>query len=252
MHFLRNPFLVSLLLVGCASAPVPMRQVSYLTTQDAKCLVVLLPGMGDRAEDFDTHGLVQSLRDAGLSADVIAANATSGYYFRGVLVERLFEDVIRPARAAHAYSHVWLMGASMGGFGSFFYPSQREVEIDGVFGMAAFLGDRAVLEEIRAQGGLSTWHAPQKVPATDDTYQRQLWRFLQETTRAESPRPQLFIGWGVDDRLREADALLGDALPRDHVFTAAGGHAWKTWNVLLDAFLAEGTFKKQCAMSPAN
>src|SRR5262245_22491390 len=109
---------LALLLPGCAlfwRAPVPMRAVDYpasAASAPAKCLIVFLPGMGDDAEDFEKNGFVEEVRRHGLSVDVVAANATIGYYSRGIFAERLEADVIAPRRA-RGYKQTWLIGPSM-------------------------------------------------------------------------------------------------------------------------------------------
>src|SRR5579872_451843 len=94
-------------LFGCSlfwRAPTPMRAIDYpLAQPPARCLVVLLPGMGDDAEAFSHHGLVDDLERQRLSIDVVAANATIGYYTRGTFAERLASDVIEPRRQARGY-----------------------------------------------------------------------------------------------------------------------------------------------------
>lgn len=69
---------------GCAAllpAPTPMAAVhDALPGGGAKCLVVFLPGVGDSAADFTRYGFVEALRQRGLSVDVVAANATRGYW----------------------------------------------------------------------------------------------------------------------------------------------------------------------------
>src|SRR5215467_129659 len=100
---MRGPLLALLLLTGCSlfwRAPVPMRAVDYPAAQaPAKCLIVFLPGMGDDAEDFQKNGFVEEVRRHGLSVDIVAANATIGYYSRGIFAERLSTDVIAPRRS---------------------------------------------------------------------------------------------------------------------------------------------------------
>jgi pimeloyl-ACP methyl ester carboxylesterase len=88
----------------------------------ARCLVVLLPGAGDRMGAFTDEGFVAAIRSSGASVDVLSADATMGYYFRGIVGERLEHDLLASARAGH--EHVWIVGVSMGGFGSLHYTQQ--------------------------------------------------------------------------------------------------------------------------------
>src|SRR6185369_16059915 len=178
---------VAVLVGGCARflpAPVPMRSVDYPSPQGhAKCLVVFLPGMGDDAEDFEKNGFIEEVRRRGLSIDIVAAQATIGYYSRGTFVERLSADVLAPHRA-RGYAQTWLVGPSMGGFGTLFYSRQRLGDVTGVLALAPYLGDDDLIKEIHDAGGLQKWTPPARVTALDDSnYQREMWRWLQAATR---------------------------------------------------------------------
>src|SRR5262249_13406353 len=158
---------------------VPMTKLDYAVNPPAKCLVVLMPGAGSNAGDFEKEGFVKKLQDSGLSLDVVAANATIGYYFRESMIPRLHEDVVGPL-LQKPYEKKWMMGMSMGGFGSLFYAAHYPKEFDGVFAMAPWLGDEKLHREIREAGGLKKWKAPPEAPMNGDNYQEQLWRWLQE------------------------------------------------------------------------
>jgi pimeloyl-ACP methyl ester carboxylesterase len=139
-------------LASCAPlrAPVPMAvRADALAAGGARCLIVFLPGLGDRARTFFDEGFVDLVRRKGLSADVVAADATYGYYASGTFVTRLDADVIAPAKRK-GYARIWLIGPSMGGFGSIFYASQRPAQLDGVLAFAPWLGDDALLQIGRA------------------------------------------------------------------------------------------------------
>lgn len=249
---MKKPSLLLLTLVvawcaGCASGTATMRSIRPVSNEGAKCLVVLLPGYGDAPEAFEREGFAQALRASGASVDVIAADASMGYHRNGTFVERLRTDVIEPARAAHPYEQLWLMGVSMGGFGSLFYAAEREGDVEGIVALAPYLGDAALIEEVKAAGGLRDWKAPEKAQAGAENYQAQLWRWLQETTaKPRNAYPAIYLGYGKLDRLAEANALVADALPDSRVFVAEGGHRWIVWRGLLERFLAESTFTKTC------
>lgn len=247
--------LVSLLALsssGCAVLGVfgngPMRSVQPVKNAGAKCLVVLLPGQGDAPEVFEKEGIAQLLRASGASVDVIAADASLAYYRSGNFVERLREDVIGPAREKGEYEQLWLMGVSMGGFGSLTYAAQREGDVEGIFAVAPWLGDDALVTEIREAGGLQSWKSPEKAPFDQDNYQRQLWRWLQEmTAKSPSAYPAIHLGYGEIDRLAAADSLVAEALPDSRVFVAPGAHRWIVWKTIFERFLAESAFTKTCA-----
>jgi pimeloyl-ACP methyl ester carboxylesterase len=245
-------------LLGCASwlpAPTPMRAVDYALddhhatrAEPRRCLLVLLPGMGDDAEDFVEQGFVAEVQRRQLSIDVVAAQATLGYYAKGTFAERLYQDVVRP-RLRHAYREVWLAGVSMGGMGTLLYARSRPTaEVTGVIAIAPYLGDRDLIEAIDGAGGLARWKAPPRVESiTEDTWQPELWRYLQAVTQGRERGPVLHIAYGAQDRLAHADSLLAAAVPKPQVYVSAGGHKWATWRGLFARFLDESSLRERCA-----
>ncbi len=236
-------------LSGCLylRAPVPMtyRPDPYPNGK-AKCLVVFLPGAGDDGRAFFEEGFVQAVRAKGLSADIVAADATIRYYLKGTAAERLDLDVMRP-NLAKGYERVWMIGMSMGGFGSLFYPWQRPGQVDGVLALAPYLGDDSLVNEIHDAGGLAKWTPPPEAPANADNYQRQMWRWLKETRVEGKPSPSLWLGWGTKDRLGHADELLAAVMPKERILSAEGGHEWEPWRKMLKEFLDKAEIAEQCA-----
>jgi pimeloyl-ACP methyl ester carboxylesterase len=228
-------------------APTPMRTVEYESPQQpGKCLFVLLPGAGDHAERFREQGFVEDLQNSKLSIDIRAVDATMGYYMKGTLLDRLKADVITPAKA-RGYEEIRLVGPSMGGLGSLLYSRMHSAEVTGVLAIAPFLGDKDLIEEITAAGGLRQWQAPPRAAAMSrDNYQRELWRWLQGATQGHEPAPAIFLGYGTSDRLSPADALLAGALPTSRVFLTTGGHEWPAWRRVLASFLQSPEFATHC------
>jgi len=243
-------FCCALLASGCAylRAPTPMTSRSDpYPGGGAKCLIVFLPGAGDTGQAYFDQGFVKRVRDHQLSADVVAADATFRYYFKGTFVERFEHDVLQPA-LTRKYEKVWLVGISMGGFGSVFYPSQRPGQIDGVLALAPWLGDDATTQTIADAGGLKKWQAPAKAPAAEDNYQQQLWRWLKAVNVEGEVGPSLWLGWGTQDKAMSAsDAMLGAVMPKERLFSAEGGHEWKPWTEMFERFLTESEIARQCA-----
>lgn len=215
-------------------------------------MLVLLPGMGDSADDFVERGFVAEVQRRGLAVDLVAAQATLGYYAKGTFTNRLYEDVMKP-RLGRAYREVWLAGVSMGGMGSLLYARSRPAgEVSGVIAIAPYLGDRAVLDAINRGGGLARWKAPARVdPITEDNWQPELWRYLQAVTQGREQGPLLHVAYGIDDRLAPADSLLAAALPRSRVYVRGGGHDWPTWRSLFARFLDQSILRERCGPSAA-
>jgi pimeloyl-ACP methyl ester carboxylesterase len=212
----------------------------------ARCLVVFLPGMGDDAEDFERLGFVAEVKQRELSVDMVAAQATLGYYARGTFPERLATDVVGPARA-RGYEQVWLIGMSMGGLGTLYYTRAHAAEVTGVLALAPYLGEAGLIDEIHDAGGLASWQAPPRVDVmNEDNYQREIWRWLQAVTRGQEAGPDLYLGYGRSDKLARADELLAAVLPDGHKYLIDGAHDWTTWKVLLGQFLQSSDFSRSC------
>ncbi len=241
--------LLSLALAACSLAPAPTPMTTILERQPgpapARCLVVLLPGAGDHASTFRDERFIEQIQRSGASVDIVAADATVGYYYRGIAAERIHVDVVTPLRAR--YEQVWLMGVSMGGFGSLHYAQQHAEGVTGIAVFAPYLGKRKLGEQIRDAGGLARWTPDPPAPVTKKNYQRQLWSWLHRVTAGAEKGPALYLGYGDDDRLAPQDALLAAAMPQDHVFHAQGGHDWPVWRDLLGQFLARSQFVASCA-----
>ena len=243
--------LVALLLAGCAhlvAAPIPMKTKEDLlpTGEKARCLLVLLPGVADRAATFGEQGFVAQLRQRGLSVDVVAADSTVGYYLRGIDASRLERDVVGPARA-RGYERVWMAGVSMGGYGTLHYAAKFPGLLDGIVALSPHLGEINVQQSIRLAGGLKHWHAPLRNPSVAPNHTEQTWQWIRGVTLEDKPGPQIFLGAGDMDPLVGKATLLAAVLPPSHVFQIEGGHSWGTWKRLWSRFLDASDFKDQCA-----
>jgi hypothetical protein len=248
---LRVLFTFAALVAGCASwlpAPTPLRTVASRVQEGraSKCLLVLLPGLGDTETDFIDHGFVDALRARNLPVDAIAVNATLGYYARRTLLERMRTDVIDPARAS-GYEQIWLAGISMGGLGSLLVSKDEEEHgrhIDGVLLIAPYLGNDPIQREIAAGGGIARWQSGGRNGKDDDD--RDLWRWLKGATDKPDAAPTLYLAAGDDDRLSFGHKLVAAVLPKARVFGTKGKHDWGPWSVLWGDFLDHSDFRARC------
>jgi hypothetical protein len=236
-------------------APAPMRTVKRAAApgHTSRCLVVFLPGMGDHETDFVDHGFLDALNARGMPVDAVAADATFGYYLNRTVVGRLHDDVLQPAREA-GYRQVWLVGISMGGMGALLVmknvmksaTASGEPNLAGAVLVAPYLGDDSLLQEIDRAGGVARWNPG---PIADRDYQRDVWRFIKETTAQRDPeaRPILYLAAGDKDKLRFGHRLLAAALPSDRILWTAGTHDWGPWGVLWADFLDHSDFRTRCA-----
>src|SRR5687768_11003253 len=93
-------------------------------------IAVMMPGLGNRPEDFERHGIVETVLDH-TRLTPVAPNAHFGYYRTQQLLPRLRRDVLHQA-AARGYEQVWLVGVSLGGMGSLVMAGHHPERIAGV------------------------------------------------------------------------------------------------------------------------
>lgn len=244
---------LSLALAGCLPAVNPQAPIPQALVPSAEAptrLVVVLPGRGDDVQALRESGIAPAIQAAWPDADVVLAGLGFGYYMQGRAPHRLHDEVIVPARA-RGYREVWLMGASMGGMGTLMYDRAYPGDADGLVLLAPYLGDRALVDDIRTRG-LAQWDAG-PVPAEVDAgnYQRELWRHLQGWRHAPARTRSVWLGYGASDRLAGAMPPLAGLLPEDHVVVLEGGHAWKVWSPLARRLLtAAGPARLDAQRSP--
>lgn len=236
-----GPFLIAGLslvsaLGGCASAPpsvVPMRTLEQpAPCGPAETLIVMLPGVYSKPEEFLREGFVQTVRREQIAADVVLVDAHLGYYQDRTIIDRLHADVIAPARA-RGVRQVWIVGISLGGVGAMLYADEHPRGIDGLVLLAPYLGSRLSTLEIENAGGLSQWQAPAR--RVDEEVDDRLWRWLKRLTAEPAAAPRrlpVYQGFGVDDRFAYSNRLFSRSLPAAQVFTIPGGHDWAAWNGL--------------------
>jgi pimeloyl-ACP methyl ester carboxylesterase len=235
-------FLAALALAGCVPmrpATVPLRTVTFPGAGAPRTLVVLLPGQRDVPEDFGRDHFPEIAARAGAKVDMIAVDAHIAYYYQHTIVDRLREDVIAPARKR--YDHVWLAGISIGGTGALLYASQHPEDVDGLILLAPYLGEKAVISEVRAAGGPRGWKPPE--PLAADDFQRQLWAWIGRYA-AGPERIPLYLGWGRSDSFAGPNGMLGEVLPPERVFTTRGGHGWKAWGALWEQIVRAGALPR--------
>ncbi len=229
-------FILSFLTSCFPAAKVPVDTLAYPYEKGIRqeCLIVFLPGRGDRAGDFEREGFIDRLRKEGLKADAVAVDLHFGYYLNRVAAERLRHDVIVPARE-RGYGHLWLVGISIGGLAALEYERKYPGEISGIILLAPYLGSDEIADEINRTGGLRRWN-PGLVSESD--YERLLWAWIKRYDTEGLDSPLIYLGYGRDDRYAESDRLLESALGPGRALTLQGGHSWTTWKVLWNSLSA--------------
>ncbi len=229
-HLCRNRFtlLTSLAIAGsiffgCTPATrVPLPVLSYPQAQQQANLLIILRGIGGETRDFERLGAIAAVRRRHLPFDVVVPDAHYGYYKKQILIERLNEDIIQPARK-QGYQQIWLAGFSMGGLGSLLYVRERPEDIDGILLITPFLGWDGVIHEIKDSGGLAGWQ-PGSFDPTDD-WQRMVWSWIKDYQQQPDIAPPIYLGYAEDDGVAdEGPPLLATALAAERVFHIPGGH----------------------------
>lgn len=213
--------------VGDSRLPIATEILHAPQPSSTRTLVIVLPGRADEGRGENERGMAGAIHEAWPGADVLLASATYAYYRDGKVVERLHHDVVAPALRS-GYQRIWLAGASMGGMGAMLYERAHPGQISGLVLFAPFLGDKALLEEIRGAGGVARWD-PGPLPAeiNSHNYQRQVWKHIRE--RSAGSR-RVWLACGTDDYLLSGARLLATTLPDGHFIQMPGGHDWRTWS----------------------
>lgn len=230
--------LLLLALAACFPARTPLRTTLYPGPDD-DTLVVLLPGFGSHDRAFGDKGLVQAAREAGVEGDLLAVDATFGYYIRDQLKTRVGEDVIGPL--AGRYEHVWVVGVSMGGLGALLTAKDFARDVDGVVLLSPYLGRKRTLDDVRAGARVAAY-----TPADVRPWDEDLWDWLKHVDGEPHRLPPIYLGYGTTDlNLRTLEWFAG-YLPAERVRVAEGGHAWPTWEQLVRD-LAGGPLRREVA-----
>lgn len=224
---------------GCAAlfqpktlAEVPVE--TYGKVPQAQELVVLLPGIRDRVEDFTKQGFIkiaQPYLEAQAGTALLAVDAHWGYYRERTIDARLSADIVQ----RYADKRLTFVGISLGGFGALLMATQHPDRVERLVLLSPFLGedDYAYLEQLQQRGPTDR--------SDDEDLTRTLnrsWRFLLDPER----RIPVTIAYGEDDDFSPYYQHLAAQNPANLQFIRIrGDHDWDTWRTLWTA-LAPGLF----------
>jgi pimeloyl-ACP methyl ester carboxylesterase len=242
----------ALISFGCyPQAKIPIETIQYdaQKVQGPRSLIIFLPGNGDSITVFQKQGLIEAVRERELPIDMIAVDAHIGYYANWSILKRLNEDVIRPAKP-RAYDQIWLVGDSLGAYGSISYAKQHPDEITGVVLLGPFLGDEELIDEIKQKGGLHSWDPGDITSATREAWERSIWAWFKEYDAKKKSALGIYLGYGRDDRFAYAQDYLATFMLPEHVIAIDGGHNWRTWKKIWLMFLDKKIFQKKEFVQP--
>lgn len=191
--------------------------------------IVCLPGAYHTPEDFLSAGFDTKVSERELRIDLLFVDAETHHLGDRRPLDQLKHDIVLPARALGCES-IWLAGISLGGLMALDYAASNPGDLDGVCLLAPYLGNRILTSEIALSPGPA---APAASALAGCDEERRIWGFIQ----AQHCDPQLYLGYGREDRFAEAHRLMAAALPPEAVNVVPGGHDWRTWTTLWENFL---------------
>ncbi|MBN2514861.1 MAG: alpha/beta hydrolase [Deltaproteobacteria bacterium] len=200
---------------------------------EGKTLVVLLPTVAGQGKLYEQQGLIDICRKHGAIVDIMAIDVQPTLYLKKRIVKKMKSRVIDPAKA-RGYKHIYLLGTSLGGHAALLYTMEYPHDIEGLFLFAPFISDPFVTNIISEAGGLQTWDV---CPQYAWEYSCKLWKSIRSYVSDPERRSSVFLGYGTEDRFVESCQVLAEVLPPENVFTAPGGHSWKTWQKLWEKML---------------
>jgi enterochelin esterase-like enzyme len=181
--------------------------------------MIWFPGAYHRARDFVAQGFARAVAGRGRQLDLSFVDLEMTHLEDRAPLEALRSEIVMPARTAGV--SVWLAGISLGGLAALDYASSHPGEIDGLYLLAPYLGNRMLIDEIAA-GRLVEADAEHRI-----------WRFI--ASRTDSMR--MYLGYGREDRFSRAHDLMAAGMPAKCVDVIEGGHDWRTWSKLWERFL---------------
>jgi hypothetical protein len=205
----------------------------------APSLLVLLPGVNIRAEDFVAHDFVAALHAQGDAVDLLIAEPDLDFYLDGTIRRRLEAMLVEEASS---YRRLWLGAISLGALGALLVTEGKRIGVDGLILLAPFIGVPGLIAEIDRAGGLRTWQ-PGEIAGNDG--ERRVCAWLKAYFETQAQRPILHLGYGDSDRFAPASRLLAAGLlpARCHVIDG-GGHDWPTWKALWPQILETRPFRE--------
>ena len=234
-----------LLLSACLRprpAEIPMAFEFFSTgSSSTDELIVFLPGRGDDIDAFQRAGFIDMLMESDRPLDAVVADAHLGYYYQGVLADRVHQDILLPFQQK-GYKRFIIVGSSLGGYGSLWINHEYKDLIPGIVLLAPYLGKKSVINEIESAGSLNAWRSQLEGEPTPDD---KVWLWIADLANRETPEtPSVIVATGKKDKFSESAGLLSRSLPDSRLFLNNGGHDWKTWSALWAEILTSPEWKK--------
>jgi pimeloyl-ACP methyl ester carboxylesterase len=208
----------------------PLRKLQFDSQgNEARELVLLLPGRLSPPEEFVQFGIVDLVRKQRPLARIVAPDLHLGYYMRGLADVYLHEEIISPAKKQGL--RVTIIGVSMGGLGALTYSLRFPGEVDEMLLLSPFVGEKELLAEIERAGGLEKWESPVETPRSKAEALQKMWIEIkrQWLSRSGPPFP-IALAVGKSDRLLASNRFFARyILKPDQLIEIEGGHDWDCW-----------------------
>lgn len=204
-------------------------------------LIIFLPGRGDDIDAYQRAGFIDTLMESEQPLDAVVADAHLGYYYGGVLADRVHQDILLPFQKK-GYKQFIIVGTSLGGYGALWINHEYNDLISGVVLLAPYLGKNPVIKEIQSAENLQAWRSDlDREPGIDD----EVWLWIAGLKDCEPSKIQsVILAVGKKDKFFEAAGLLSKSLPDSRLFFNDGGHDWKTWHALWGDVLKSQAWKE--------
>ena len=203
-----------------------------------RLLLVMLPGVGFEADEFEARGFVAAVHRRGWPVDIIAGRPELDLYLEGNIASALHDHIVSPAMS-RGYARLWFLGISLGGMGALLYAAAQLAPVEGMV-LLALLGTPGTIADISSAGGISAWD-PQHSRAT--VGKRRMLRWLQDVLAQPPAPPVLYLGYGRGDRFAAGHRLLAAVLPQERVAAIDGDHNWESWSDLWRQILERNPFR---------
>jgi hypothetical protein len=192
-------------------------------------MVIVLPDKSDTLRELRSSGIVDAIQRGMPDADVVLLEFTQNDYLKTRGSLRVHEQIIQPAKA-RGYREFYLAGAGEGGMGVLSFERARPNAVQGLILMSPYMGDTALVREIKEAGGLGRWN-PGPLPSDINTYtaERENWRMIKSWITNRERTQDVWLICGKDDRFYPAAEIIASILPRGNFVTPSGGDSWKVW-----------------------
>jgi pimeloyl-ACP methyl ester carboxylesterase len=209
---------------------------STTLTGNPTILLVMVPGMGMQAGDFQAKGFIAAVEQRRWPVTVTTSEHKADAYLDGSVEVRLLRD-IEEAQRATGTSRVWMAGISLGCRAILGCVRLRPDLAEGLLLLTPYLASTGLIAEVAGTGGLRRWA---EMSRERDEPDRAFLTWL--ATTAPARLPWMLVGHAREDRFANTAAMLADLIPAERMIGVPGGHDWTSWTLLWHLMLEQDPF----------